>query len=49
MLKAITKPKNEEDKFAVVLLKDDYLVGHLSKKDKPWTICKNYFLPSTSL
>ena len=36
MLKAVTKPKNKEDKFAVVVMKDDYLVGHLSKENPGW-------------
>ena len=32
MLKAVVEPKNKDDKFAVAIMKDDYLVGHLSKK-----------------
>ena len=42
MLKAVVEPKNKEDKFAVVIMKDDCLVGNAK-------ISKNYFLLSTSL
>ena len=48
MLKAVVEPKNKEDKFAVAVMKDDCLVGHLPK-EKTGKICKNYFLLSTSL
>ena len=33
MLKAVVEPKNKEDTFAVAIMKDDYLVGHLSKEN----------------
>ena len=32
MLKAVVEPKNKEGKFAVGIMKDDCLVGHLSKE-----------------
>ena len=32
MLKAVVEPKNKEDKFDVAIMKDDYLVRHLSKE-----------------
>ena len=32
MLKAVVEPKNKEDKFAVTVMKDDCLVGHLQKE-----------------
>ena len=32
ILKAVVQPKNKEDKFAVVIVKDDYLVENLSKE-----------------
>ena len=38
MLKAVVEPKNREDKFAVVIVKDDC---RLSTKRKNRKICKN--------
>ena len=48
MSKVVVEPRNKEDKFAVAIMKDDYLVGNLPK-EKPGRFCKNYFLLSTSL
>ena len=47
MLKAVMEPKNKTDKFAVAVMKNDCLVGHLPKKNKK--ICKNDFLLPSSL
>ena len=41
-LKAINKPKNVEDKFAVPIMKNDCLVGHLLK-EKTGKIAKIVF------
>ena len=38
MLNAVVEPKNTEDKFAVVIIKNDY---RLSTKRKNRKICKN--------
>ena len=32
ILKVVVQPKNQEDKFAVAIMKDDCLVGHLPKE-----------------
>ena len=32
ILKAVVEPKNKEHKFAVTVMKDDFLVGHLPKE-----------------
>ena len=33
MLKAVAEPNNKEDKFVAAIIKDDCLVGHLSKEN----------------
>ena len=48
MLKAVMEPKNKTDKFAVAVMKNDCLVGHLPK-EKNRKICKNDFLLPSSL
>ena len=48
MLKVVVEPKNKEDKFAVAIMKDDCLVGHLPK-EKTGKFAKIVFLLSTSL
>ena len=47
-LKAINKPKNVEDKFAVPIMKNDCLVGHLLK-EKTGKIAKIVFISYTSV
>ena len=42
LLKAVVEPKNKEGKFAVAIIKDDFLVGNLSK-EKPGRFAKIIF------
>ena len=44
MLKAVMKPKIKEDKFAVAIMKDDCLVGHLLRKTGRFAKIIFYFL-----
>ena len=50
MLKAVVEPKNKEEKFAVAIMKDVCLVGHLSKeKTRKYAEIIFYFLQAGNL